>query len=207
MVAALAVLAAGFAVFCRLHVDQAYDGSVVRIQDMQAIPKADYIVVPAAKIDDGTVSAHMQDRIDSAIRLYKAGRAKTILISGGYSQNAKGYEAEIVRAYAIEKGVTEGDLMVDNGGFDTYDTMCRAKEYFGDKTALICTQDQYAARTLYLARGVGISCTLVGSDIQDYRPDIIQTVREFFAASKAFLDIQLGPGPARTVAQLPYQTE
>lgn len=206
VVVLIVLLAAGFAVFCRLHVDQARAKGIVPIRDMENIPEADYIIVPAAAVNGGVLSWHLQDRMDSAIILYKAGKAKTLLLSGGYSQSSNRYDADIMRAYATDKGVPSDAIIVDNAGLDTYDTMCRAKEYFGDQTALICTQDQYAARTLYLAGAAEISCTLVGSDIQAYDPDILADIREFFAAAKAFLDVGLGSGPDKTIEQLPYKT-
>lgn len=207
IIAALVLIAGGFALFCRLHVDQSRAEGIVPVQDMQSVTKADYIIVPACAINDGVMSYHMQDRIDSAIRLVKAGKAKKMLLSGGYSQSSKAYEAEILRDYAVRMGVPNDAVIVDNGGLDTLDTMSRAKEYFGEKTALICTQDQYAARTLYLAKAAGIPCTLVGSDIQEYGPNIFNDVREFFAATKAFIDVQMGSGAGKTLEQLPYETQ
>jgi len=202
---ALVMLAGGFTLFCRLHVDRARDMGVQVIQDINNIPKADYIIVPGAAIHDGVLSAHLQDRMVSAIKLYKEGKADTILLSGGYSQESKDYEAEIMRTYAIGKGVAKEDIFVDNAGVNTYSTLSRAKEYFGEKKALICTQDQFAARTLYLADALGLPCVLVGSDIQDYAPNFIDDVHEYLAATKAFLDVLLKPGPAASVEQQPYK--
>ena len=176
------------------------------IEDIDNIPKADYIIVPGAAIRNGVMSYHLQDRMDSAIRLYKAGKAGTLLLSGGYSQESKDYEANIMRTYALEKGVAKKDIIVDNAGVNTNATISRAKEYFGEKKALICTQDQFAARTLYLADANGLPCVLVGSDIQDYEQNIIEDVREYLAATKAFLDVTLKLGPAATIAQQPYET-
>lgn len=205
--AALVLMAGGFALFCRLHVDQARAGGIYPIQKMENIPQADYIIVPGCAINSGVFSQHLQDRMDSAIMLYKAGRAQKMLLSGGFSQSSNAFEADLMRDYAIEKGVPSDAIIVDNAGLDTLDTMFRAREYFGDKKALICTQDQFAARTLYLARAAGVSCTLVRSDIQEYAWSILEDIREFFAATKAFIEVQAGAGPAQTVAQLPFETK
>jgi SanA protein len=206
VLAALVVLAGGFTLFCRLHVDKAREKGVRVIQDLDNIPAADYVIVPAAAIRDGVMSLHLQDRLESAIRLYKAGKADTLLLSGGYSQESKGYEAELMRAHAIKKGVIKDDIIVDNAGVNTYATLKRAKEHFGGKKALVCTQDRFAARTLYLADAVGLSCVLVGSDIQEYGPNIVQDVREYLSATKAFLDAVLNLGPAPSIEQQPYET-
>jgi SanA protein len=206
-VAAVAVLAVGFAVFCRLHVDAARADGVYPITDVASVPSGDYAIVPGAAIYENRImSWHMQDRLDTAIRLYEAGKVRTILLSGGFSAVNGEYEAHMMRDYALQKGVPAKDIVVDNAGVDTLDTLLRAKEYFGDKKALICTQDMFAARTLYLARAAGLKSSVAAADIQEYAWNPLNDVREFFAPTKAFLDVQLGAKAAQTVGQYPYET-
>ncbi len=206
VLAALVVLAGGFTLFCRLHRPGPRKGVRV-IQDLDNIPEADYVIVPAAAVRDGVMSLHLQDRLESAIRLYESGQRPTrCCYPAGTRRRTRGTEAELMRAHAIKKGVIKDDIVVDNAGVNTYATLKRAKEHFGGKKALVCTQDRFAARTLYLADAVGLSCVLVGSDIQEYGPNIVQDVREYLSATKAFLDAVLHLGPAPSIDQQPYET-
>ena len=81
--------------------------------------RADAAIVFGARVyPDGTLSATVADRMDTAIALYDRGLVPTLIITGGI--DADGFdETEGMRNYAIEHGVPPGDIIVDNAGFNT----------------------------------------------------------------------------------------
>lgn len=97
----------------------------------------------------------LSDRLDAAVELYKEGAAPKILMSGDHGRD--GYdEVNVMRQYAIDRGVPSEDIFMDHAGFSTYETMYRAKEIFGVDSAVVVTQEYHLFRALYDAKHMGI---------------------------------------------------
>jgi DUF218 domain len=76
------------------------------------LPIADAIVVLGCR-----GSARLTRRLDHAIRLFRAGAAPLLLLSGGGTGPVP--EAEIMRRMALARGVPEAVLLVELGSHDT----------------------------------------------------------------------------------------
>ncbi len=144
------------------------------------------IVLGAAVLRSGQLSAVFLDRANAAILLYQAGKAHKILVSGDNS-TVEHNEVDPARKYLMSQGIPEGDIYLDHAGFDTYSTMYRAKEIFGVTSAIVATQSFHLPRALYIARSLGL-------DAVGYRSDNVHLlarneVRESLARIKAVLDI------------------
>jgi len=112
-------------------------------------------VLGAQVYSDGTPSPVLRDRLDYALVLYNSGKANKILVSGDHG--TKGYdEVNVMKAYLMEKGVPREDIFMDHAGFDTYDSMHRAKSVFCVESLLISTQDFHIKRAIYIGRRLGI---------------------------------------------------
>ncbi len=83
---------------------------------------ADLAVVPGNTVNpDGKPHPRLQGRLDAALSLYKAGRCKWILVSGGIG--SEGFdEAKVMQEYLISKGVPAGAIFADNHGINTFET-------------------------------------------------------------------------------------
>jgi len=119
-------------------------------------PESDAVMVLGALVYNvGKPSLTLKDRLDYGYELYALGKAKKILVSGDHGQ--KDYdEVNAMKDYLMEKGVPREDIFMDHAGFNTYDSMYRAKDIFEIKSLLICTQDFHIARSVYIARNLGI---------------------------------------------------
>jgi vancomycin permeability regulator SanA len=84
---------------------------------------ADVAVVMGSRVNrNGILSERLQARVDCAYDLYKAGRVKCILVSGGHGET--GYdEAEIMKTHLMSKGVPSHAIFVDNMGNNTRSTV------------------------------------------------------------------------------------
>jgi vancomycin permeability regulator SanA len=80
---------------------------------------ADVAVVFGARVyADGHMSDALQDRIRTACELYRAGRVRRLLLSGGKGDGALS-EAAAMRRYALAHGVRPQDIFVDDHGSNT----------------------------------------------------------------------------------------
>ncbi len=71
-------------------------------------------------------------RIDKAIELYNQGTIKQIMISGckPFYKDTEGTEAEILREYAITKGVKSNDIIIETQALTTPDNVKRTLDLF-----------------------------------------------------------------------------
>lgn len=160
------------------------------------VPAHDVAIVLGARVySKGRLSAMLEDRVISAVDLYKAGKVKKLLMSG---DNSSEYYDEVsaMRDVAIKLGVPSNDVVRDFAGFRTYDTMYRAKELWGITSATVVTQNFHLPRSLYLARTRGIEADGLIADRRRYRTTLYSRFREYFARSAAWLDVNvLKPKP------------
>ncbi len=56
----------------------------------------------------------------------------------------------------MDKGVPRKNILLDHAGFDTFDSIYRAKEIFQVKSMVISTQNFHIKRAIYIARRIGI---------------------------------------------------
>ena len=158
---------------------------------LDTAPEADAVVVLGARVyDDGTPSPILGDRLLYAYTLYKTGKAPKIIVSGDHG--TKHYdEVNAMRRWLLARGVPEDDIFMDHAGFNTYDSMVRAREVFGAKKLLISTQRFHMARSLYIARRLGIDAYgCVSEDKEIYKMSHLKC-REIFAKGRAFLDVEI----------------
>lgn len=152
------------------------------------------LVLGARVIGNKVMSSIFEDRVETARRLYAAGKVEKILISGDHSQ--KYYdEVNIAKRYLLEHGVPTSTIFLDHAGLDTYDSLYRAKHIFGVKSLLVVTQDFHLPRALYLARHLDIDAAGVSADLHKYVNMNRIVARESLARVKAFLDTLFGVKP------------
>ena len=109
----------------------------------------------------------LADRLEKAIKLYNQGAAPKIIMSGDHGQ--KNYdEVNIMKQYAIEKGIPSEDIFMDHAGFSTYDSVYRAKNIFGAEKALIVTQEYHLYRALYISNCLDMETNGIGVDLRKY---------------------------------------
>src|SRR5262249_43095405 len=103
-------------------------------------PNAEVIIIPGAGVlANGSLSPVLQDRVDAAIRLYQAGKAEKILVSGDNSTLSHN-EVNPMSNYLMTNGIPAQNIFLDHAGFDTYSTMYRARAIFDVTSAIIVTQ-------------------------------------------------------------------
>lgn len=164
---------------------------IVKAENVQ---HAECIIVPGAKVNGDLPSATLEDRLIVAYQLYEAGKAPKILVSGDHG--TKEYdEVNAMRDYLLKKGVPIADIFMDHAGFDTYQTMKRAKEVFDVKSAIVVTQDFHLPRALFLGQSVGLTVQGVETSLRTYGGEMVWTMREIPASWKACFEALFQPNP------------
>ncbi len=175
---------------------QAAIGSLAdHILAVDAVPVVQVIIVPGASVlPSGQPSDVLKDRLLMADELYAAGKAPKIIVSGDHG--SKDYdEVNAMRRYLLTLGVAPEDIFLDHAGFDTYDTMYRARNIFGVTSAIVSSQTFHLPRALYIGQALGMEVYGVAAERQAYGKDEQFALRERFAVVKAYVDVLLGALP------------
>ena len=96
-----------------------------------------------------------------------------------------------MKDYLIKKGVPPQDIFLDHAGFDTYDSMYRARDIFGVKSLIISTQQFHINRALYISQRLGLESYGYPSEDKVIRRIYLQETRESLAKVKAFLETDI----------------
>ena len=151
----------------------------------------DAIVVLGAGLKaDGTPSNMLEDRLKGAIELYKKGIAPKIIVSGDCS-GADYDEVSAMKQYCINNGVLDDDIIRDNNGFSTYETMENVVNSMNFKKIIIVTQKYHIYRSVYIARKMGADADGFSTDYRDYIffAQRKRDIREFAARVKDFFKV------------------
>lgn len=164
--------------------------------DISALPKVKVGIVPGTirYLSSGNPNLYFSYRIDAAVKLYQSGTISHLLISG--DNGRKGYNEPLDMKNALmEQGIPESAITLDYAGFDTYDSMIRAKKVFGQEKYIVISQEFQNERAVYIARRFGIEAYgFNAKDVKNYG-GFRTKVRETLARVKAFVEVQLGVKP------------
>ena len=139
---------------------------------------------------DGSPTAVLRDRVNTAVELYFAGKVEKLLMSGDNSYIDYN-EPEAMRQYALSLGVPQEAIVLDYAGRRTYDTCYRAKAIFGVESAILVTQNFHLSRALFTCSALGLKAQGVEANNYYYlkRSRLYWNIREQFATVGAFWDV------------------
>ncbi len=154
----------------------------------------DCILVLGAGIWGDKPSPMLEDRLLQAISLYNNNVSSKIIMSGDHGKQDYD-EVNIMKQFAIEKGIPSENIFMDHAGFSSYESIYRAKEIFGAKKIIIVTQKYHLYRALYIANKLGIEARGVGADPRQYAGATYREFREILARNKDFVKCIFKPEP------------
>ena len=165
------------------------------LSEQQAcLQTADCILVLGCAVKGNTPSLMLQDRLNTAVSLYKNGVTKKIIMSGDHREDNYN-EVGVMKAYAIQHGVEANDIYMDPEGYCTYDSLYLAKEKFGCKNIIIVTQVYHLYRALYIANRLGINAYGLDAGGNHYRGQSLREIREIAARNKEILNLAFRSKP------------
>lgn len=104
---------------------------------------------------NGSVNPWFRRRIEAAAELFHAGKVEHVLVSGDNGRRAYN-EPIAMREALIAAGVDSTRITLDFAGFDTFDSVVRAREVFQARDLVIVSQRSHNERALCIARHFGI---------------------------------------------------
>lgn len=159
------------------------------IRDTFNVEKKQTALVLGARVwSSGQMSDIFADRAKVAIDLYKNGKVEKILVSGDHGREEYD-EVNAAKEFLLQNEIQGEDIFLDHAGFDTYDSLYRARDIFQVESLIVVTQDFHLPRALYLARKLNIDALGVSADLQTYIGADRREAREKLARIKAWLNI------------------
>jgi len=160
------------------------------IKTSSAVRPAGAIIILGAYVrPSGELSWILRDRLDVGLDLYQKGLAPKILLSGDHGQKEYN-EVQAMKDYLLNQGVPAEDIFMDHAGFDTYDSIYRARDIFQVRSAIIPTQNFHLPRAVYISKRLGLETQ--GIQTKLYYPWWYRdTIRDSLARVKAYIDVEI----------------
>ncbi len=149
------------------------------------LPRAAVAIVPGARVrDDGSPSAALRDRLQTALDAYRAGKVRSVLVSGDGAVDQDG----VMARWLVAHGVPEAHVQRDARGLRTWSTFENASRSGVDR-AIVCTQRFHLPRALAIARHFGIDAVGLAADRRIYPHQREDDLREALARTLAAAEL------------------
>ena len=149
-----------------------------------------WLVFWASVLSNKEPSDILKDRLKVAFKAYESWKIEKIIVS--WDNSKLNYnEPVVMQKYLINLWVDVDDIYLDYAGFDTYDSLYRAKEIFQVDDIVLFTQDFHLKRAMYIASRLEIEVYWVETNLQKYINENYNNRREVFARVKAFIEVDI----------------
>lgn len=161
-----------------------------RVFGPESAPSRPIAIVFGAGISpNGRLSAELNERVTTAVKLYQAGKVEKLLMSGDNRFEDYNEPAAMLKS-ALAMGVPSDAVVLDYAGRRTYDTCYRAGSIFGIRDAVLVTQQYHLPRALFICNSLGLEAIGVSAS-QSGIIYLNGNVREFPASISALVDVYL----------------
>lgn len=129
----------------------------------EADGKYDYAVVLGAKVNGEVPSLSLQYRLDAALAYAVKHTHVQVVLSGGQGPGEDISEAEAMRRYLVDHGVSEDRLILEDESTSTYENLQLSFEKIPEEVEqiTIISSDYHLARAKYLAAKLGVEADVV----------------------------------------------
>lgn len=169
-----------------LYVRASTNKQILGENDYTKLSDIDCIIILGAGVWGDKPSPILEDRLLEGIKLYQNNVSDKIIMSGDHGRESYD-EVNIMKNYAIEKGIPSENIFMDHAGFSTYESIYRARDIFKAKKIVIVTQKYHLYRALYAANCLGLEAYGVGADPRQYSGATFRELREILARDKDFI--------------------
>lgn len=132
------------------------------------------IILGTGLTPEGEISPMLKYRLDKAIQYQSNQVARgftpaVLLVTGGKSHHANVSEAEVMRAYLLEKGIPDNKILVENQSINTHQNFLYSQDYLQDhEHILFVTSSFHVLRASVYASQLGIEIEGIGAKTPAY---------------------------------------
>jgi vancomycin permeability regulator SanA len=180
----------GYVLLLRLFVVREFSNRVFSPDSVPAQPVA--IVFGAGVYPNGTPSLLLDERLETAARLFRTGKVSEVILSGDGS-SASYNESGVMVAKAQELGIPIEAILRDDFGYNTHATCVRAKTVFGKGQVILVSQPFHLARMLLICNSLGVESVAVaaGQNELDIQSSVYWALREIPATANAWWNLNI----------------
>lgn len=158
---------------------------IVDINNIDNYNNVDAIIVLGCKAEENGPSLMLANRLNKGVEVYNKLNTK-IILTGDHGTNEYD-EVNTMRDYILTFDIPKEDIFLDHAGFNTYDSIYRAKYIFEAKKIIIVTQKYHMYRALYIANSLDIEAVgIVADDIPQKGIMLKNEIREILSRDKNF---------------------
>jgi uncharacterized SAM-binding protein YcdF (DUF218 family) len=117
--------------------------------------QADAAIVLGAAVWGNDLSPVFRERVNHAINLYRSGRVRKLIFTGGQGNQGEPAESVAARQYAQQSGVPAGDILIEDRSHTTYENLLYAKQVADDNglsKVLVVSDPLHMKRAMVMAR-------------------------------------------------------
>lgn len=134
--------------------------TIIRYSHNDQARAADCAVVAGAGVEGEWPSPVFQARLNHAITLYQRGLVHVLILTGGFSAQARLSDAEIARRYVVAKGIPYDAVVIEEHSRVTRENIRYAKQLMQHhrlRTALIVSDPLHMRRLMAIVEDNGLS--------------------------------------------------
>ncbi|MBR5939745.1 MAG: YdcF family protein [Neisseriaceae bacterium] len=150
---------------------------------LQTPSSADAIIVLGAAAYYHKPSPVFEERIRHAVNLYKQGKAKKIIFTGGTPKAGFQTEAEVGAKWAEKNGVPRRDILLEPNSRNTFDNLKNAAEIAKQQKlhSFIVVSDPYhIARAKLMAEDLGLTVQMSPTPTSRFNTAALPVKLKFF---------------------------
>jgi SanA protein len=142
------------------------------------------------KTMEGKPNPFFEKRMDTAAELFKSGKIDHFIVSGDNRSRYYNEPLEMRKALT-SRGVPNESITLDYAGLRTLDSIVRSKKIFGQSKITIITQPFHSYRAVFISNFYEMDAVAMVADEPHFDSTAKVRIREFFARSKAVLDLYI----------------
>jgi SanA protein len=163
--------------------------------DYRELPDSDndkvaLVLGTSQKLVNGSPNPFFENRIRAAAMLYKEGKVDHFILSGDNRTKYYNEPASMKKAL-MNYGIPDSVITLDYAGLRTLDSVVRSKEIFGQDELIIITQSFHSYRALFISRYYDIDAVVLVAQEPAEETALKVYFREYFARTKAVLDLYI----------------
>ena len=132
---------------------------IYSFRNVRSDAQADAAVVLGAAVWSADVSPVFRERINHGIDLYRKGKVRKLIFTGGQGNPGEPTESAAAKKYALKNGVPAQDILIEEKSHTTFENILYAKQIAdveGIRRVLIISDPLHMKRAMAIASDVGL---------------------------------------------------